>query len=94
MEPQKPSGLAPIPAHSLEDPTNDLPLELLTGLFEGQGLGLPMPTPWVRQHQVDGEVRQSDEGAIDQPHCALHDVLELAHVPGPRVFPETRQGVR
>ena len=68
MEPQKPSGLAPIPANPLEDTANDLSLELLTGLLQRQCLDLPKSTPGVRQHQVDGEVRQSDEGAIDQPH--------------------------
>jgi len=57
MEPQQPSGLAPIPANPLEDTTHDLPLELLTGLFQRQGLGLPNSTPRVRQHQVDGEIR-------------------------------------
>ena len=57
MESQKPSGLAPIPANPLEDTTNDLPLELLTGLFQRQCLSLPNWTPWVRQHHVDGEVR-------------------------------------
>jgi hypothetical protein len=57
MEPQKPSGLAPIPSNPLEDTPNDLPLELLTGLFERQCLSLPNWTSRVRQHHVDGEVR-------------------------------------
>ena len=57
MEPQEPSGLASIPANPIQYTTNDLPLELLTGLFQRQGLGLPNSTPRVRQHQIDGEVR-------------------------------------
>jgi hypothetical protein len=57
MEPQQPSGLAPIPANPLEDTTNDLPLELLTGLFQRQCLGVLNSPPGVGQHQVDGEVR-------------------------------------
>ena len=57
MEPQQPSGLAPIPANPLEDTPHDLPLELLTGLFQRQSLGLLNSTFGVRQHQVDGEIR-------------------------------------
>src|SRR5437773_1891433 len=80
VEAQKPGGLAPVPSNPLKDAENDLPLELLAGLSQRQCLGLTGSAAWVRKHEVDGEILESDHRALDQHHRALDDVLELAYV--------------
>ena len=48
----------------------------------------------VRQHQIQGEIPEVDDGALHQGHRPLDDVLELADVARPRVGLEGDEGLR
>src|SRR5437870_7104605 len=85
MDLENPSGLGQVPADTLEDPQDDLLLELIRGLVERKGFGRPNLRDLLGQRHVQRQIVELDDGRLGQDHAALDDVLALTHVARPPV---------